>query len=91
MFSQFEDMLLTPLVKKMNEHGVNVDAETVKRAVANSPQVVAQIEAALLAGTSEEKMQKILAIITQAAQGGGTSQTSGGTNQTSGGTNETSK
>ncbi len=43
MFSQFEDIMLAPLVKKLNEHGVNVDAETIKRAVSNSPQIVAQI------------------------------------------------
>lgn len=61
MLSQFEDMLLNPLIKKLNEHGVNLDAETVKRAVANSPQVVGQIESALLAGTSQEKAQKIMA------------------------------
>lgn len=70
MLNQFEDMLLTPLVKKLNEHGVNVDLETVKRAVENSPQVVAQVEAALLSGTTQEKMQKIASIITQAAKGG---------------------
>lgn len=83
MLNQFEDMLLNPLLKKLNEHGVNIDAETIKRAVANSPQVVSQIETALLQGTSEEKVQKIIAILTQAAQGGSsTANTSDTSNQT---------
>jgi len=75
MFSQFEDMLLAPLVKKLNEHGVNVDAETIKHAVSNSPQVVAQIEAVLLTGTTQEKAQKVLAILNQATQGGASAAT----------------
>lgn len=68
MFNQFEDMLLNPLVKKLNEHNVNVDLETLKHAIHNSPQVVAQIQQALASGTSQEKAQKIVTIIKQAAQ-----------------------
>lgn len=82
MLNQFEDMLINPLIKKLNEHGVNIDADTVKRAVSNSPQVVAQIEAALLSGTSQEKFQKIMAILTQASQSGTSTASTNTTNQT---------
>lgn len=69
MLSQFEDMILNTLVEKLNSHGLNLNAETVKKAVANSPQIVQQIEEILLTSNSQEKLAKITALITQAAKG----------------------
>ena len=69
MLNQFEDMIINTLVQKLNSHGINLDAETVKKAVANSPQVIAQVEAILLASSSEDRLEKIKTLISQAAQG----------------------
>lgn len=69
MFEQFENMLLNPLVEKLNAHGIKIDAETIKKAVANSPQIVTQIEAILMSSNSQEKLEKIKALITQASGG----------------------
>jgi hypothetical protein len=56
-----------------------VDAETIKNAIANSPQLVTQIETILLTGTSEEKVQKIMALISQAKDGDTTPNQGGNT------------
>ena len=68
MFEQFENMILNTLVQKLNAHGINLDVETLKNAIANSPQVVQQIESILLSSSSQEKLEKIKALIAQAAQ-----------------------
>ncbi len=72
MLNQFEDMILGTLIAKLKTHGLNVDEETIKKAIANSPQIVQQIESILLASTSQDRLTKISALINQAAQGGST-------------------
>lgn len=80
MLGQFEDMIVNKLVQQLNKQGLNVDAETIKRAVANSPQIVQQIEGILLASTSQDRLAKITALIKQAAgEGGGTTGPTGTT------------
>lgn len=75
MLNQFEDMLLNNLVQKLNSHGLNISADTIKKAIANSPQIVQQIEGILLSGTTQEKLNKITALIAQAAKGENTTTT----------------
>lgn len=69
MFNQFEDMIVSTLVQKLNAHGLNLNEETVKKAIANSPQIVQQIESILLASSSQDRLAKISALISQAAKG----------------------
>lgn len=69
MFNQLESMLLAPLIAKLNSHGIKVDEEMVKKAIANSPQIIAQIEQILLSSSPQEKLQKIQQLISQASQG----------------------
>jgi hypothetical protein len=69
MFNQIEDMMVNTLVQKLNAHGLNVDAETVKKAIANSPQIIQQVESILLASSSDERLAKISALISAAAKG----------------------
>ena len=70
MLNQFEDMIINTLVQKLNTHGIDIDANTVKKAIMNSPQVVQQIESILLESNSQEKLEKIKTLIAQATQGG---------------------
>lgn len=79
MLAQFEDMIINTLVQKLNDFGIKLDADTIKSAVANSPQVVQQIESILLSSSSEDKLEKIKALLSQAAQ---TTQGSGATTVT---------
>lgn len=69
MFNQIEDMVINTLVQKLNTHGLNLDPETVKRAVANSPQLAQQIETILLASSTQDRLAKIKTLISQAAGG----------------------
>lgn len=70
MLGQFEDMIIEKLVQQLNSHGITISAETVKKAVANSPQVVAQIQGILMATSSEDRLEKVKALLQQAAAGG---------------------
>ncbi len=82
MLNQFENMLLAPLIEKLNSHGIKVDEDMIKKAVSNSPQIVEQIEQILLASSPQEKLQKIQQIIMQASQGGSTTSSTTTTNGT---------
>lgn len=89
MLNQFEDMIIDNLVTKLNAKGVNVDADTVKRALENSPQLVVQIEG-ILTSNSQDRVQKVIALITQNAGTGTTTTTTGTTSgTTTGGTTGT--
>lgn len=74
MLNQFEDMVLNTFVQKLNSHGVNIDAETVKKAIANSPAIIGQVEEILMSN-SQDRLTKIVNLIKQTA-GTGTSTTS---------------
>lgn len=66
MLNQFEDMLINTFIQKLNAHGVQLDAETVKKAIANSPQVIQQVEQ-IMVSNSQDKMQQIVTVLKQAA------------------------
>ena len=68
MFNQIEDMLLNTFIEKLNAHGVKIDAQTVKNAIAKSPQIVVQVEQIMMSN-SQDRMEKIVALLNQTAQG----------------------
>lgn len=67
MLNQFEDMVIGKLVQQLNSHGINIDGDTIKKAIANSPQIVTQIEAILATPGTEDKITKITALIQSSA------------------------
>lgn len=67
MLGQVEELVINKLVEKLNAHGLKITAEDVKTAVANSPQIVQQIESILLSSNTDEKLEKIKTLIAQAA------------------------
>jgi hypothetical protein len=67
MLNQFEDMIINQFVSKLQEHGLSLDATTVKQAISNSPQIVQQIEAILIDSSSQDKLAKITGLLSQAA------------------------
>lgn len=67
MFNQIEGVIVTKLVQQLNSHGINVSEETVKQAIANSPQIVAQVEAILATPGTQDKVAKITALIKSAS------------------------
>lgn len=74
MLDQFKSFAVTNLVKKLNEHGINVDPQTVEKAINNSPQLIVQIQGILLASDSKQRIEKIKELLNQAASGQTTSQ-----------------
>jgi|GEM_PF-4031058 len=63
MFNQIEGMIIGKLVQQLNSHGINVDEETVKKAITNSPQIVAQIQEILATPNTQDKIAKITALL----------------------------
>jgi hypothetical protein len=74
MLNQFENMLLNTFIQKLNAHGVQIDAETVKKSIANSPQIIQQVEEILLTN-SPDRFTKIINLIKQTANGTASSTT----------------
>jgi hypothetical protein len=66
MLNEIEDMLINKFIQKLSEHGVQIDAATIKKAIANSPQIIQQVEA-IMQSNSQDRFPKIIALIKQAA------------------------
>lgn len=69
MLEEFEDMILNKVVQMLNTHGINVNVDTLKKALANSPHIVTQIQSILSASDSKDRIEKIKALISEAAAG----------------------
>lgn len=64
MLNQFEDVIIGKIVQQLNSHGINVQAETVKKALSDSPQIAVQIETILTTSSStQEKLSKISTLL----------------------------
>lgn len=68
MLNQFEATQIKSLVEKLKSKGVNIDEATVKNAIANFPQVVQKIEA-ILTSNEPDRLTKIKTLLTKAASG----------------------
>jgi nitrogen regulatory protein PII-like uncharacterized protein len=71
VIEQFENRLLNTLVEKFNAHSIKIDVEMIKKAITNSPQITAQSEVILMTLSSEDRLEKIKALIVQMTQGRG--------------------
>ena len=65
MLNEIQDMLINTLVEKLNSHGFNVNPDTLKKAVANSPQIIQEIQSILSASSSEDRSAKINALLSR--------------------------
>ncbi len=71
MLNKFEDMIIGKMVQQLNDHGINIDSDTIKKAIANSPQIVGQIEAILATPGAQDKISKINELLHSAASNTG--------------------
>jgi hypothetical protein len=74
MLNKVEDMVIDKLVQQLNSHGINIDEATIKKAIENSPQIVAQIEVILATPGTADKIAKIKTLLLQSASGSGTTE-----------------
>lgn len=64
MLNQFEDIIVNKIVEQLNSHGINVAADTIKKALANSPQIAMQIETILTTSSNtKDKIEKITTLL----------------------------
>jgi hypothetical protein len=67
MFDQFEDVVLNKIVTQLQAHGINVDVDTLKKLVANSPHFITEVEGILQTKDPEERKKKINDLIQEAS------------------------
>jgi hypothetical protein len=73
MLNQFEDMIVGKIVEQLQNHGINVSADTIKKALADSPTIAVQIETILT--TTPNTQDKIMQISTLLSDYGKTTAT----------------
>lgn len=62
MLNQIEDMVIAKMVEQLNNHGINISADTLKNALSNSPQLISQLETILK--TTPNTQDRIVKITT---------------------------